>query len=152
MAATVASKPGLVPGTVPDPNSVPIAMTAMDAGGGASQQEGQGSEDAGPRVPPQHQRVKLSDFSLVRTLGTGMYTSDFYTVPFLQLFLRLPVSFRDRGVLARCALHALVLSLRVSSVYVGETKPTVTNTRAASVVCIRNFCPSLSCSSSCRKR
>ncbi|KAJ8122933.1 hypothetical protein ONZ43_g996 [Nemania bipapillata] len=80
MAATVASNPGPVPvpgnpGMAQDPNSTPIAAR-MDAGGGASQQqqqEGQGGQDAGPRVPPQHQRVKLSDFSLVRTLGTGTF-------------------------------------------------------------------------------
>ncbi|RWA11452.1 hypothetical protein EKO27_g3639 [Xylaria grammica] len=70
MAATVASKPALVPGVVQDHNSISITA-AMDTAGGALQQEGgQGSEDAGPKVPPQHQRVKLSDFALVRTLGT----------------------------------------------------------------------------------
>ncbi|GAW15526.1 hypothetical protein ANO14919_049390 [Xylariales sp. No.14919] len=73
MAATVASKPGLVPGVVQDHNSISITA-AMDTAGGALQQEGgQGSEDAGPKVPPQHQRVKLSDFALVRTLGTGTF-------------------------------------------------------------------------------
>ncbi len=72
MAATVAPKPGPAPGVVPDPNSIPI-MAAMDAAGGAEQrEEGQCSDGAGPKVPPQHQRVKLSDFALVRTLGTGM--------------------------------------------------------------------------------
>jgi protein kinase A len=71
MAATVASKPGPVPGVGQDSEPTPF-MAVMDATGGALQPEGQVSEDAGPKVPPQHQRLKLTDFTLVRTLGTGM--------------------------------------------------------------------------------
>lgn len=75
MAATVASNPHTVPGIARHPDPLPIAV-AMDAAGGVSQQESRASEDAGPGVPPQHQRVKLSDFALVRTLGTGMSSFD----------------------------------------------------------------------------
>ncbi|KAI1300469.1 camp-dependent protein kinase catalytic subunit [Xylaria venustula] len=76
MAATVAPNPGPgpVPGGVPDPNSIPVIAAPDAAAGGASQHDGRpGSDDAGPKVPPQHQRVKLTDFSLVRTLGTGTF-------------------------------------------------------------------------------
>ena len=78
MAATVAQSPAPVPRVVHDPNSISItaatdaAAAATTAAGGAEHTaDGQSSEDAGPKVPPQHQRVKLSDFALVRTLGTG---------------------------------------------------------------------------------
>ncbi|KAI1184430.1 camp-dependent protein kinase catalytic subunit [Nemania serpens] len=72
MAATVASKPHPVPGITRHPDPLPITV-AMDAAGEVSQQESRASEDAGAGVPPQHQRVKLSDFALVRTLGTGTF-------------------------------------------------------------------------------
>ncbi|KAI1500662.1 kinase-like domain-containing protein [Biscogniauxia marginata] len=63
MAATVA-KPGPVPDVGQEHDLGPVAN--MEAGGGS-----QGS--AGQRVPPQHQRLKLTDFALVRTLGTGTF-------------------------------------------------------------------------------
>jgi len=46
--------------------------TGLTSGVWQQELEAQGREDAGHSVPPQHQRVKLSDFSVVRTLGTGM--------------------------------------------------------------------------------
>lgn len=91
MAATVASKPAPALGMAQDPNSMSIAPV-IDAPGGASQQQGsQGSEDAGPKVPPQHQQVKLTDFALVRTLGTGK--SSFSACFRLVGFLLSPFSF-----------------------------------------------------------
>ncbi|KAI2639419.1 camp-dependent protein kinase catalytic subunit [Xylaria nigripes] len=78
MAATVASKLGLGPPVGgQEPNSIPIIITApIDTAAGVSssqQQDGQGNKDAGPKVPPQYQRVGVKDFTLVRTLGTGTF-------------------------------------------------------------------------------
>lgn len=65
MAATVA-KPGLIPRVIQEHSLRPV--TNADAGA-VSQED----SDPEPKVPPQHQRLKLSDFSLVRTLGTGTF-------------------------------------------------------------------------------
>ncbi|KAI1434833.1 camp-dependent protein kinase catalytic subunit [Xylaria sp. CBS 124048] len=77
MAATLASKPAPFPGLLgsDQPSSIAIiATTPMDtAGVPSSLRGGRGSEDAGPNVPPQHQRVGLKDFNVVRTLGTGTF-------------------------------------------------------------------------------
>lgn len=62
MAATVA-KPGLIPRIMQEHNLPPIPSTDTDIKSQA--------EDEEPNVPPQHQRLKLNDFALVRTLGTG---------------------------------------------------------------------------------
>jgi hypothetical protein len=62
-----------------------VAAAANNTGlaGGAWQQEleAQDREDAGHGVPPQHERVKVSDFSLVRTLGTGTCTIKLLAFP-----------------------------------------------------------------------
>lgn len=65
MAATVA-KPGLIPRVIQEHSLRPVANTDTNNG---SQLEA----DVEPKVPPQHQRLKLSDFTLVRTLGTGTF-------------------------------------------------------------------------------
>ncbi|KAH9883210.1 protein kinase-like domain-containing protein [Xylariomycetidae sp. FL2044] len=66
MAATVAKPSGHIPRVGQDHDVKPVA--SMESSGGSQPQ------DAGqPKVPPQHQRLKLSDFALVRTLGTGTF-------------------------------------------------------------------------------
>ncbi|CAJ2503746.1 Uu.00g111400.m01.CDS01 [Anthostomella pinea] len=67
MAATVATKPGPIPGVGQERSLRPAMNT--DAGG-VSQG---GAAGAGQRVPPQQQRLKLNEFALVRTLGTGTF-------------------------------------------------------------------------------
>lgn len=64
MAATVA-KPGLIPRVIQEHSLRPV--TNPESGAVA-----QAEEEAEPKVPPQHQRLKLNDFALVRTLGTGI--------------------------------------------------------------------------------
>lgn len=81
MAATVASKPGLIQGVGQDSNS-------MDTAAGADIRDIHDiHDDAGPKVPPQHKKVKLTDFNLIRTLGTGMSSHrllflSFFSPPF----------------------------------------------------------------------
>ncbi|KAI1076987.1 kinase-like domain-containing protein [Whalleya microplaca] len=70
MAATVA-KLGLRTGVGREHNLRPV--TNMDAGAGGVSQGDEGDAHAGQNVPPQQQRLKPSDFSLVRTLGTGTF-------------------------------------------------------------------------------
>lgn len=69
MAATVA-KPGLIPRMLQEHNLHPFdnSNTKNDVDTATISKPDTGAE---PKVPPQHQRVKLADFSLVRTLGTG---------------------------------------------------------------------------------
>ncbi|KAI0403533.1 kinase-like domain-containing protein [Xylaria palmicola] len=71
MAATT-QEPALPAVLAHDPN-VPNVPVATVAAGGASPRHDPGSDGAGPRVPPQHQRVRVTDFTLVRTLGTGTF-------------------------------------------------------------------------------
>ncbi|KAI2605159.1 Pkinase-domain-containing protein [Hypoxylon fragiforme] len=71
MAATVA-KPGLIPRMLQEHNLHPFdnSNTKNDVDTATISKPDTGAE---PKVPPQHQRVKLADFSLVRTLGTGTF-------------------------------------------------------------------------------
>ncbi|KAI0172528.1 Pkinase-domain-containing protein [Hypoxylon sp. FL1284] len=64
MAATVA-KPGIIPRVIQEHNLLPFSSDR----GSAPHPDA----DVDPKVPPQHQRLKLTDFALVRTLGTGTF-------------------------------------------------------------------------------
>ncbi|KAI1779277.1 Pkinase-domain-containing protein [Hypoxylon cercidicola] len=65
MAATVA-KPSIIPRVIQEHNLLPFSNTGR---GSAARPD----EDVDPKVPPQHQQLKLTDFQLVRTLGTGTF-------------------------------------------------------------------------------
>jgi hypothetical protein len=63
-----------------DHAAVGIPAVALDAG-----EEGR-RDDAGPKIPPQHQRVTLADFTLVRTLGTGMSLITYLSTSFIPIY------------------------------------------------------------------
>lgn len=82
MAATVA-KPGLIPRVVQELQAHNLPTLSHTDTDNAPQ------EDVEPKVPPQHQQLKLTDFALVRTLGTGIYSPNIYAQSVLIVVLNI---------------------------------------------------------------